>query len=122
MRSNPPRALIKRRRSTNVQYKIKKSLICVIRWGLLGAYSCLRESAQPRLKSRESRTMMAKANLSRTLVVVTVVVVAVAVALFGVGLRSAETQTTPPKMQVQDLGTLGGSSSHAMGINDSGQV
>jgi len=66
--------------------------------------------------------MMAKANLSRTLVVVSVVVVGVAVALFGVSLRTAETQTTTPKMQVQDLGTLGGSSSHATGINDSGEV
>src|SRR5215217_7838737 len=122
MRSNPPRALIKRRRSTNVQYKIKKSLICVIRWSLLGDYSCLRESAQPRLKSRELRTMMAKANLSRTLVVVTVVVGAVAVALFGVGLRSAETQTTPTYYKVEDLGTLGGSRSGASAINDSGQV
>ena len=65
---------------------------------------------------------MAKANLSRTLVVVSVVVVGVAVALFGVSLRTAETQTTTPKMQVQDLGTLGGSSSHATGINDSGEV
>src|SRR5215203_287460 len=123
MRSNPPRALIKRRRSTNVQYKIKKSLICVIRWSLLGDYSCLRESAQPRLKSRELRTMMAKANLSRTLVVVTVVVGAVAVALFGVGLRSAETQTTTTSYyKVEDLGTLGGSRSWASAINDSGQV
>src|SRR5215218_6346129 len=122
MRSNPPRALIKRRRSTNVQYKIKNSLICVIRWSLLGDYSCLRESAQPRLKSRELRTMMAKANLSRTLVVVTVVVGAVAVALFGVGLRSAETQTTPSYYKVEDLGTLGGSRSWASAINDSGQV
>src|SRR5215211_4397455 len=122
MRSNPPRALIKRRRSTNVQYKIKKSLICVSRWSLLGDYSCLRESAQPRLKSRELRTMMAKANLSRTLVVVTVVVGAVAVALFGVGLRSAETQTTPTYYKVEDLGTLGGSRSGVSAINDSGEV
>src|SRR5215216_4659610 len=95
MRSNPPRALIKRRRSTNVQYKIKNSLICVIRWSLLGDYSCLRESAQPRLKSRELRTMMAKANLSRTLVVVTVVVGAVAVALFGVGLERFSYRVCP---------------------------
>jgi probable HAF family extracellular repeat protein len=66
--------------------------------------------------------MMAKANLSRTLVVVTVVVGAVAVALFGVGLRSAETQTTPTYYKVEDLGTLGGSRSGASAINDSGQV
>jgi probable HAF family extracellular repeat protein len=67
--------------------------------------------------------MKAKANLFRTLVVLPVgLLVAVAVALFGVGLRTAETQTTAPKMQVQDLGTLEGSSSVAMGINDSGQV
>src|SRR5919112_550501 len=65
--------------------------------------------------------MKAKANLFRTLLVLPVVLlVAVAVALFGVGLRTAETQTTAPKMQ--DLGTLGGSSSFATGINDSGQV
>lgn len=38
--------------------------------------------------------MEAKANLSRTLVVAAVVVVTVGVALLGVGLRSAETQTT----------------------------
>jgi probable HAF family extracellular repeat protein len=67
--------------------------------------------------------MMAKANLSRTLVVVTVVVMAVAVALFGVGLRSAETQTTAPTYyKVEDLGTLGGSHSWASAINDSGQI
>src|SRR5215208_2576272 len=124
MRRNPPRALIKRRRSTNVQYKIKKSLICVIRWSLLGDYSCLRESAQSRLKSRELRTMMAKANLSRTLVVAAVVVAA-AVALFGVGPRTAEPQTTTASTttyyKVQDLGTLGGVS-YATGINDSGKV
>ena len=65
---------------------------------------------------------MAKANLSRTLVVVSVVVVGVAVALFGVGLRSAETQTTPTYYKVEDLGTLGGSRSWASAINDSGQV
>src|SRR5215208_855824 len=124
MRRNPPRALIKRRRSTNVQYKIKKSLICVIRWSLLGDYSCLRESAQSRLKSRELRTMMAKANLSRTLVVAAVVVAA-AVALFGVGPRTAEPQTTTASTttyyKVQDLGTLGGVS-YVTGINDSGKV
>src|SRR5215203_3896868 len=80
-------------------------------------------SVQPRLKSRESRTMMAKANLFRKLVVVTVVVAGVAVALFGVGLRTAETQTTAPTYyKVEDLGTLGGSRSWASAINDSGQV
>jgi len=43
------------------------------------------------------------------------------VALYlGVGIRTAETQTTAPKMQ--DLGTLGGSSSYASGINGSGKV
>ena len=51
-----------------------------------------------------------------------VVLVAAAVALFGVGQRTAEPQTTTPKMQVQDLGTLGGSSSIARGINSSGKV
>src|SRR5215217_5359009 len=66
--------------------------------------------------------MKAKANLFRTLVVLPVVLVGVAVALFGVGLRTAETQTTTPKMQVRDLGTLGGTSSYGTGINDSGNV
>jgi len=42
--------------------------------------------------------------------------------LFGLGLKTAETQTTTPKMQLQDLGTLGGSRSLAYGINDSGKV
>jgi len=66
--------------------------------------------------------MKAKANLSRTLVVV---VVAAAVALFGVGLRTAEPQTTTASTttyyKVQELGTLGGDS-YASAINDSGQV
>jgi probable HAF family extracellular repeat protein len=66
--------------------------------------------------------MKAKANLYRTLVVLWVVLVAAAVALFGVGQRTVEPQTTTPKMQVQDLGTLGGSSSIARGINSSGKV
>ena len=66
--------------------------------------------------------MKARANLFRTLVVVWAVAVAVAVALFGVSLRKAEAQTTTSKMQVQDLGPLGGSRSYATGINDSGQV
>ena len=66
--------------------------------------------------------MKAKANLSRTLVVVAVVVAA-AVAVFGVGIRSAETQTTAATYyKVQDLGTLGGSRSWASAINDSGEV
>jgi probable HAF family extracellular repeat protein len=50
--------------------------------------------------------MKAKAKLSRTFVVAEVVVVAVAVALFGVGLRSAEPQTTSYYYEVQDLGTF----------------
>jgi probable HAF family extracellular repeat protein len=67
--------------------------------------------------------MKAKANYFRTLVVLAVgLLVAVAVALFGVGLRTAETQTTTPEMQVQDLGHLGGGYSGATSINDSGQV
>src|SRR5215216_3635945 len=70
------------------------------------------------LPRKGTRKMKAKANLFRTLVVLPVgLLVAVAVALFGVGLRTAETQTTAPKMQVQDLGTLEGSSSVAMGIS-----
>jgi probable HAF family extracellular repeat protein len=75
-------------------------------------------------------TMMAKANLVRTLVVLPVMLVAVGVALFGVGLRTAQpqdpqaadTQTTITNIQVQDLGTLGGGGSEATAINDSGQV
>src|SRR5215208_7585788 len=66
--------------------------------------------------------MMAKANLSRTLVMAAVVVAA-AVAVFGVSIRSAETQTTAPSYyKVEDLGTLGGSRSWASAINDKGQV
>jgi hypothetical protein len=80
----------------------------VIRWGVLGAYSCLKESRNKSPTKRQrcekmfcgdyysyeelaedsmekgSTTMNAKANLFRTLVVLPVVVVAVAVALFGV--------------------------------------
>src|SRR5215203_1320141 len=70
-------------------------------------------------------TMQAKANLFGTLLVLLVVLlVAGAVALFGLGLRTAEPQTTPSTTSyaVQDLGTLGGSSSYARGINDSGKV
>jgi probable HAF family extracellular repeat protein len=66
--------------------------------------------------------MQAKANLFRTLLVLPVVVLVAVAALFGLGLKTAETQTTTPKMQVQDLGTLGGSRSVANSINDSGQV
>ena len=66
--------------------------------------------------------MKAKVNYFRTFVVLAVGLLAVAVALFGVGLRSAETQTTAPEMQVQDLGHLGGGYSGATSINDSGQV
>src|SRR5215203_4285208 len=70
--------------------------------------------------------MKAKVNLFRTLVVLPVVLVAVAVALFGVGIRTAETQTTTASTttyyKVQDLGTLGGTYSTAYGINDSGKV
>ena len=69
--------------------------------------------------------MKAKVNLFKSLVVVLSVVVAGAVALFGVGLRTAETQTstasTTTYYKVQDLGTLGGNS-FATDINDSGQV
>ena len=67
--------------------------------------------------------MIAKANLFRTLVMLWVVLAAMAVVLFGVDPRSAETQTTAPSYyKVQDLGTLGGSSSWSSAINDSGQV
>jgi probable HAF family extracellular repeat protein len=67
--------------------------------------------------------MKAKANLSRTSVVAAVVFLAVAVALFGVGPRTAETQTTTSTYyKVVDLGTLGGSSSWPSAINDKGQV
>src|SRR5215207_10533842 len=73
--------------------------------------------------------MKANANLSRTLVVLAVgLLVAVGVALFGVGLRSAETQTTAPTYyKVQALGTLPGDTaiepySSPHGINDFGHV
>jgi probable HAF family extracellular repeat protein len=73
--------------------------------------------------------MKAKVNLSRTLVVLAVgLLVAVAVALFGVGLRTAEPQTTAPTYyKVQDLGTLPGATyspptSKPSGINDRGHV
>src|SRR5215203_4467060 len=81
--------------------------------------------------SRGWRTMKVKANLFRTLVVLAVgLPVAVAVALSGVGLRSAETQesqaattqATTTNIQVQDLGTLGGSRSYAAAINNAGHV
>ena len=67
--------------------------------------------------------MKVKANLLRTLFVLAVgLLVAVVVALFGVGLRTAETQTTPSYYKVQDLGTLGGSHSWVSAMNDSGEV
>jgi len=73
--------------------------------------------------------MKANASLSRTLVVLAVgLLVAVGVALFGVGLRSAETQTTAPTYyKVQALGTLPGDTaiepySSPHGINDFGHV
>src|ERR671913_1752861 len=70
-----------------------------------------------------SSAMKTKANLFRTLVMLWVVLAAEAVMLFGVDPRSAETQTTAPSYyKVQDLGTLGGSSSWVSAINDSGQV
>src|SRR5215208_4461595 len=51
--------------------------------------------------------MKAKANLFRSLVVVLpVMLVAGAVALFGIGLKTAETQTTSYYYEVQDLGTF----------------
>src|SRR5829696_1840 len=66
--------------------------------------------------------MKAKANHFRTLAVLAVMLVRMAVALFVVGPRTADTQTTTPKLQVQDLGTLGGGYSGATSINDSGKV
>jgi hypothetical protein len=73
--------------------------------------------------------MEAKANLLRTLVVLAVgLLLAVAVALFGVGLRTAEPQTTSPSYyKVQDLGTIPGATyspptSKPSGINDFGHV
>src|SRR5215207_10175943 len=53
------------------------------------------------------------------------------VVLFGVGLRTAQTQTGDENSHaflydstngMKDLGTLGGTNSYAYGINDSGQV
>ena len=72
--------------------------------------------------------MEAKANLLRTLLVLAVGLVGAAVALFGVGIRSAETQISAPTyFKVQDLGTLPGATyspptSVPYGINDSGHV
>jgi probable HAF family extracellular repeat protein len=72
--------------------------------------------------------MKAKANLLKTLLVLAVGLVAVAVALFGVGLRTAETETAAPSYyRVQDLGTVPGATyspptSVPYGINDSGHV
>jgi hypothetical protein len=77
---------------------------------------------------RGTRMKEAKANLLRTLVVLAVGLVAVAVALLGVGLRTAETQTTATTYyKVQDLGTVPGATyspptSVPYGINDSGHV
>src|SRR5215217_7202579 len=74
------------------------------------------------------RTMKAKANLFRPLVVLAAVLVGVAVALFGVGLRSAESQTTAPSYyKVVDLGTIPRATyspptSESAGINDFGHV
>ena len=67
--------------------------------------------------------MKVKANLFRILGVLAVVLVA----LFGVELRTAETQTTPSYYKVQDLGRLPGSdfglpNSVPHGINDFGHV
>jgi probable HAF family extracellular repeat protein len=50
--------------------------------------------------------MKAKVNHFRTLAVLAVMLAGVAVALFGVGLRTAETQTTSYYYEVQDLGTF----------------
>jgi probable HAF family extracellular repeat protein len=85
------------------------------------------ESAKERME-RGTRMMEAKANLLRTLLVLAAGLLAVAVALFGVGLRTAEPQTTAPSYyKVQDLGTLPGATyspptSEPSGINDSGHV
>src|SRR5215212_2677886 len=74
------------------------------------------------------RTMKAKANLFRPLVVLAAVLVGVAMALFGVGLRSAESQTTAPSYyKVVDLGTIPRATyspptSESAGINDFGHV
>jgi probable HAF family extracellular repeat protein len=72
--------------------------------------------------------MKAKANFFRTLVVLWVVVVTVPVALFGVGIRSAETQTIPSYYSAQYLGCLCEDAmgyytySLSHGINDFGHV
>jgi probable HAF family extracellular repeat protein len=71
--------------------------------------------------------MKATVNVPRTLVVLEAGLVAVAIALFGVGLRTAETQTTATTYKVQALGTLPGDtsvepSSIPYGINDFGHV
>jgi probable HAF family extracellular repeat protein len=71
--------------------------------------------------------MKAKVNLFRTLLVLWVVLLAVAVALFGVGPRTADTQTTPTTYyKVQALGVPPGSTvepnSIPYDINDFGHV
>ena len=71
--------------------------------------------------------MKAKVNLFHTLLVLWVVLVAVAVALFGVGQRTAETQTTSYYYEVQALGVPPGSTavepnSIPYDINDFGHV
>jgi probable HAF family extracellular repeat protein len=71
---------------------------------LFGDYYPYEKLAKEKME-KGSSTMKAKANFSRTLVVLGVVVGA-AVALFGVGLRTAEPQTTSYYFEVQDLGTF----------------
>ncbi len=70
--------------------------------------------------------MKAKANLFRTLLVLPVVVlVAMAVALFGMGLRTAETQTSPSSYKVQAVYSDTFEQTHTIApydINDSGHV
>ena len=60
----------------------------------------------------------------RTLILLAALLVGMAL-LFGLGTRTAQTQTASPTQttyKVQDLGTLGGTDSVAWDINDSGQV
>jgi probable HAF family extracellular repeat protein len=95
---------------------------------LYGDHYSYEELAKERMEKGTS-TMKARANHFRTLVVLGVVIVAVAVALFGVVLRTAETQTTPAYYKVQDLGSLRLPGSDVSspnpvshGVNDSGHV